>query len=198
MDVRVGLWRKLSTEELMLLNCGAGEDSWESLALQRAQTSHPKVNQCWTFIGKTDAETGAPIYWPPDVKSWLTGKDDDGKDWRQEKKGMTAHEMVGWHHRLNGHESESTPGVGDGQGGLMCCSPWGRKESDTTERLSWTETFYKHLFYYSCYFPTLSFCIRAALGRSRRRKAVRSSQTNLRWEESLYSFPSTTVCAQGK
>ena len=84
-------------------------------------------------------------YWSwssPDVKNWLTGKDPDaGKDWRQEEKGMTEDEMVGWHHWLDGHESEWTLGVGDGQGGLACCDSWGRKESDKTERLNWTDLF---------------------------------------------------------
>ena len=84
-----------------------------------------------------------PILWPPDVKNWLIWKDPDaGKDWRQEEKGTTEEEMVGWHHRLNGHEFESTPGVGDGQGSLVCCSPWGRKESDTTERINWTDRYF--------------------------------------------------------
>ena len=81
-----------------------------------------------------------PIIWPPDAKNWLTGKDPDvGKDGRQEKKGMPEDEMVGWHHRLNGRELEQAPGVGDGQGGLSCCSPWCRKESDMTELLNWTD-----------------------------------------------------------
>ena len=85
-----------------------------------------------------EAET--PILWPPDAKSWLIWKDPDaGKDWGQEEKGMTEDEMVGWHHRLNGHGFGWTLGVGDGQGGLACCGSWGRKESDTTERLNWTE-----------------------------------------------------------
>ena len=84
------------------------------------------------------AET--PILWPSDVKNRLIGKDPDGgKDWRQEEKGMTEDEMVGWHHQRNGHEFEWTPGVGDGQGGLVCCSSWGHKESDMTEWLNWTE-----------------------------------------------------------
>ena len=90
---------------------------------------------CWIFIGRTDAETEAPILWPPDAKNWLTGKDPDArKDWRQEE---TKDEMVGWHHRLNGNESEQSPGVGDGQGSLVCCSPWGHKESDMTEQMNW-------------------------------------------------------------
>ena len=103
------------------------------------QVNH-KGNQSWIFTGRTDAEAEAPVFWPHDIKSWFTGKDPDaGKDWRQEEKGMTEDEMVGWHHWLNGHESEQAPGVGDGQGRLVCCSPWGRKESDMTEKLNWTE-----------------------------------------------------------
>ena len=99
---------------------------------------HPKGNQSWIFIGRTDAEAKAPILWPPDAKSWLIRKDPDvGKDWRREETGTTEDEMVGWHHRLNRHEFEQTPRVGDGQGGLVCCSPWGRKELDTTEQLNW-------------------------------------------------------------
>ena len=92
------------------------------------------------FIGWTGAEAETPILWPPHVKSWLIGKDPDaGRDWGQEEKGTTEDEMAGWHHRLDGHEFEWTPGVGDGQGDLVCCDSWGRKESDTAERLSWTE-----------------------------------------------------------
>ena len=86
-----------------------------------------KGNQSWIFIGRTDAKAEIPIFWPPDAKSWLIGKDPDaGKDWRQEEKGTIEDEMVGWHHRLNGHEFESS-GVGDGQGSLLCCSPWGHR-----------------------------------------------------------------------
>ena len=92
---------------------------------------NPKGNQPWKFIGRTDAE--APIFWPPDVKNWLTGKDPDArKDGRQEEKGATEDEMVGWHHPLNGQDFEQTPGDSEGQGTLTCCSPWGHKESDTT------------------------------------------------------------------
>ena len=101
--MRVGLWRKLSAEELMLLNRGVGKDSWELLDTKEITPVNFKVNQPWIFIGRNDAE--APILWPPYVKSWLVGKDpDSGKDWRQEKR-VTEDEMVGWHHRLNGHES---------------------------------------------------------------------------------------------
>ena len=100
-----------------------------------------KENQPWIFIGRTDAEAEAPILWPPDAKKWLIRKDREAwKDWRQEEKGMTEDEMVGWYHQLDGHEFEQTPGVGDGQGSLTCYSPWGRKESDTTKRLNWTES----------------------------------------------------------
>ena len=92
------------------------------------------------FIGRTDAEAETPVLWPPHAKSWLIGKDPDvGRDWRQEEKGTAEDEMAGWHHRLDGHEFEWTPGVGDGQGGLVCCDSWGPKESDRTERLNWTE-----------------------------------------------------------
>ena len=110
------------------------------LDCKEIQLVHPKGNQSWIFIGRTDAKAEAPILWPPDVKSWLIWKDPDaGKDWRQEKKGMTEDEMVGWHHWLNGHEFEQAPGVADGQGSLACCSQWGHKESDMTEWLNWTE-----------------------------------------------------------
>ena len=99
---------------------------------------NPKGNQSWIFIGRTDSEAETPILWPLDAKNWLIGKDpDSGKDWRQEEKRATEDEMVGWHHQLNGHGFGWTPGVGDGQGGLVCCSSWGHKESDMTEWLNW-------------------------------------------------------------
>ena len=97
------------------------------------QPVHPKGDQSWVFIGRTDGEAETPILLPPDVKNWLLRKDPDaGKDWRWEEKGTTEDEMVGWHHWLDGHEFKLAPGVGDGQGGLVCYSPWGHKESDTT------------------------------------------------------------------
>ena len=137
MDVRVGLWRRLSTEELMLLNCGVGEDSWESLQLQGDQPVYPKGDQSWVFFGRADAK--APILWPPHVKNWLAGKDSDaGRDGGRRRR-RRQDEMAGWHHQLDGHEFGWTSGVGDGQGGLVCCNSWGRKESDTTEQLNWTE-----------------------------------------------------------
>ena len=98
------------------------------LDCREIQPVHPKGNQSWIFIGRTDAEGEAPILWPPDVKNWLIGKDPDaGKDWRKEK-GITENEMFGWHHWLNGVEFEQALGVCDGQRGLACCSPWGHKE----------------------------------------------------------------------
>ena len=107
MDVRIGLWRKLSTEELMLLNCGVGEDSWESLDWKEIQPVHPKGDQSWMFTGRSDAEAKNPVLWPPHVKSWLIWKDPDaGRDCGQEEKGMTENEMAGWHRQLDGHELE--------------------------------------------------------------------------------------------
>ena len=101
------------------------------------QPIHPKGNQSWVFIGRTDVEAETPVLWPPDVKSWLIWKDPDGgKDWGQEEKGTTEDEMVGWYHQLNGHEFVWTLGVCDGQGGLVCCGSWGRKELDTTKLLN--------------------------------------------------------------
>ena len=124
----------------MLLNYGVGEDSWESLGCKEIQPVHPEGDQSWVFIGRTAVEAETPVLWPPDVKSWLFGKDPDaGKEWGQEEKGMTEDEMVGWHHWLDGHGFGWAPGVGDGLGGLACCGSWGCKESDMTERLNWTE-----------------------------------------------------------
>ena len=122
----------LSIKELMLSNCGAGEHCWRvSWTARRLNQVNPTGNQPWIFIGGTDAEAQAPIFWPPDEKSQLIGKDPDaGKDWRQEEKGMTEEEMVGWHHWLNGHEFEQALGDNEGQGSLACCSPQGCKESD--------------------------------------------------------------------
>ena len=110
---------------------------------------HAKGNQPWIFIGRTDAEAESPILWPPGAKNWLIGKDPDaGKEWKQEEKGMTEDETVGWHHGLNGHEFEQAPGVGDGQGSLVSCNPWGRKELDMSEWLNWTEIRYSSGCYY--------------------------------------------------
>ena len=108
------------------------------LDCKEIQPVHPKGNQSWIFIERTDAEAETPILGPPDAMNWLIGKDPDvGKDWRQVEKGTTEDEMVGRHHYLNGHEFEQALGIGDGQGFLACYSPRGRKESDMTERLDW-------------------------------------------------------------
>ena len=110
------------------------------LDCKEIQPVHPKWDQSLVFIGRTDVETETPILWPTDAKSWLIWKDPDaGKDLGQEEKETTEDEMAGWHHQLDGHEFEWTPGIGDGQGGLACCDTGGRKESDTTEQLNWTE-----------------------------------------------------------
>ena len=132
------------------------------LDCKEIQPVHSKGDQSWVFIGRTDVEAETPILWPPDLKNWLLGKDPDtGKDWRWEEKGTTEEEMVEWHHRLDGHESEQAPGVGDGQGSLACCSPWGHKESDTTKKLNW---YVPQLLYpFSCWLtsrllPCPSYC----------------------------------------
>ena len=118
------------------------------LDCKEVQPVHPKGDQAWMFIGRTDAEAETPILWPRDAKSWLFWKDPNaGKDWRWEGKGMTENEMVGWHHRLNGHGFRWTPGVGDGQGGLACCGLWGCKESDMTKRLNWTDNLIDQVFW---------------------------------------------------
>ena len=111
------------------------------LDCKKIQPIHPKGNQSWVFIGRTDAEAETPILWPPHAKSWLVGKDfAAGRDWGQKEKGTTEDEMVGRYHCHKGHEFEQAPGAGEGQGSLACCSPWGCKELDTTEGLNWTDT----------------------------------------------------------
>ena len=126
----------------MLLNYGIGENPVSPLDCKEIQPVHPKGNQSWIYIGRTDAEAETPILWPPDVRNWLIGKDPDaGKDWRQEEKGTTEDEMVGWHHQFNGHESEQASRVGDGQGSLAYYSTWCHKELDMTEWRNWTDGF---------------------------------------------------------
>ena len=126
------------------------------LDCKEIQPVHSKGDQSWDFFGRNDAKAETPVLLPPRAKSWLIGKDSDARrDWGQEEKGMKEDEMAGWHHWLDGRESEWTPGVGDGQGGLVCCNSWGCKELDMTVRLNWTElkeveivnTFFKKLTY---------------------------------------------------
>ena len=148
----------------MLLNCGVGEDSWQFLDCKEIQPVNHKGNQSWIFVGRTDAEAKVPILWPPDVKNWLLSKDlDAGKDWRQEEKGTAEDEMFGWLHRFDGHELEQALGVGDGQGSLACCSPWGGKELDMTEQLNRTDTNQSLKFWiiqHTHALPSLSFLIK--------------------------------------
>ena len=117
----------------LILQVATGERFFFTFIFESLELS-PELAHC------NDAKAETPVLWPPHAKSWLIGKDSDARrDWEQEEKGTTEDEMAGWHHWLDGRESEWTPGVGDGQGGLACCNSWGRKESDTTEWLNWTE-----------------------------------------------------------
>ena len=116
------------------------EKTLESLLDNEIQPVNPKGDQSWVFIWRTDAEAETPILWPPYTKRWLIGKDPHaGRDWGQEEKGTTEDEMAGWHHWLDGHEFEWTPGIVDGQGGLVFCDSWGYKQSDMTEHVNWPD-----------------------------------------------------------
>ena len=136
------MWELDLKEVWMLKNWGSWtvvlEKTLESpLDCKKIKSVHPKGDQSWVFIGRTDAEAETPILWPPDAKRQLIRKDSDpGKDWRQEEKGMTEDETVGWYHWLNGREFVQAPGDGEEQGSLVCFSPWGRKELGTTEQLN--------------------------------------------------------------
>ena len=128
--------KKVECWRIDTVECCVGEDSWDSLDCKEIKPVNHKGNQYWIFIGRTDIEAEAPILWQPDAKSQLTGKDPDaGKDWGQEKE-VTEYERVGWHHRVNRHEFEQTLGDSEGQGSLMCYSPWSHREWDTTDRLN--------------------------------------------------------------
>ena len=136
---------------MLQMNCGSGEDSWESFGLQGEYTSNPKEKQPWIFTRRVDAEAEAPILRSPDMKSRLTGKDlNAGKNWAQ-KKRVTENETVGWHHQLNGHEFEQTPGDSEGQRSLACCSPcdcrvrhdWVTEQQQPNTRWSWNNSTFR-------------------------------------------------------
>ena len=130
------------------------------LMAEEIQPVHSEGDQPWDFFGRNNAKAETPVLWPPHAKSWLIGKDSDaGRDWGQEEKGMTEDEMAGWHHWLDGREFEWALGIGDGQGGLACCNLWGCKESDTTERLNWTELNSASIFLLpSLTIPSILYC----------------------------------------
>ena len=131
-------WTFLEASEITWFSFKAPNSKQLTLADHFPFAQH--LPEPWDFFGRNDVKAETPVLWPPHAKSWLIGKDfDAGRDWGQEEKGTTQDEMARWHHWLYGRESEWTPGVGDGQGGLACWDSWGRKELDTTERLNWTE-----------------------------------------------------------
>ena len=139
-EILGGLFWKITNIWNSLLTVVLEETPESPLSCKEIQPVHPTGDQSWVFFGRNDAKAETPVLWPPHVKSWLTGKDSDaGRGWGQEEKGMTEDEMAGWHHRLDGCEFAWTLGVGDEQGGLVCCDSWGRRESDTTEWLNWTD-----------------------------------------------------------
>ena len=131
--------KKVEHEELIFWTVVLEKSLESPLGSKEIKPVIPKGNQSWIFIGRTDAEAETPIVWPPDAKNWLIGKDPNAeKDWRQEEKGTTEDEMVGWHHRLDGHGFEQAPGVSDRQGSLVCCSPWGcRVRHNWVTELNW-------------------------------------------------------------
>ena len=142
--MRVGPSRRLNAKNWCFWTVVLEKTLESPLDCKEIQPVHSERDQPWDFFGRNDATAETPVLGPPHVKSWLTGKvSDAGRDWGQEEKGMTEDEMAGCHHRLDGHEFERTPGVGDGQGGLACCNLWGHKESDTTEQLNWTTEKFK-------------------------------------------------------
>ena len=137
MEVKVGCEESWVPKSWCLWTVVLEKTLENPLDCREIQPIHSKGNQPWDFFGRTDAKAETPILWPPHVKSWLIGKDSDaGRDWGQETKGTAEDEMAGWHHGLDGRESEWTPGVGDGQGGLACWDSWGHKELDMTEWLN--------------------------------------------------------------
>ena len=134
------LWNKIQTLLFQVLQTVPCLHFQSSPNVPRFTRCSVVIKYKHDFFGRNDAEAGTPVLWPPHVKTWLIGKDSDaGRDWGQEEKGTTEDEMAGWHPWLDGRESEWTPGVGDGQGGLVCCDSWGCKELDMTERLIWSD-----------------------------------------------------------
>ena len=142
MDVRVWTIKKAEHQRIDAFELWCWRRSLrDPLDCKEIKPVNPKGNHSWIYTGRTEDEADTPILWPPDVKRWLIGKDPDaGKDWGHEEKGATEDEVVGWHHQLNEDEFEQIPGDGDGQGSLGCCSPWGHKEADMTERLKNNKT----------------------------------------------------------
>ena len=137
MDVKVGCKENWAPRNWCFWTVVLEKTLVSPLDCKEIKPVHPKGDQSWIFIGRTDVKVEVPILWPPDAKSWLIRKDHDaGKDWRQEEKGTTEHEMVGWYDWPNGREFEQAPGDAEGQGSLACYSPWGHKESDMTEQLN--------------------------------------------------------------
>ena len=133
-------WTSWALKSLCLWTVVLEKTLASPLDYKEIQPVHPKGNQSWIFIGRTDAEAETPILWPSDSKNWLIWKGPNaGKDWRQQEKGMTEDEMAGWHHWLDRHEFEQAVEVDDGQGSLACCSPWSCKEWNTTEQLNWND-----------------------------------------------------------
>ena len=161
MDVGVGLWKNWAQKKWCFWTVVL-ENTLESLLdCKEIQPVHSEGDQPWVFFGRNDAKAETPVFWPPHAKSWLIGKDPDaGRDWEQEEKGTTEHEMAGWDHWLDGRESEWTPGVGDRQGGLECCDSWGHKVRHywATE-LNWTELLFFFKFCYWAIWVTYIFCI---------------------------------------
>ena len=140
MDVKVGLEESWVPKNWCFWTVVLEKTLESPLDCKEIQPVHSEGDQPWDFFGRNVAKAETPVLWPPHEKSGLIGKDSDaGRDWGQEEKGTTQDEMAVWHHWLDGCESEWTPGVGNGQGGLACCNSWGCKESDMTERLNWTE-----------------------------------------------------------
>ena len=140
MDVRVGREEGWARKNWCFWTVVLEKTPGSPLDCKEIQPVYSEGDEPWDFFRGNDAEAETPVLWPPLAKSWLIGKDSDaGRDWGQEEKGTTEDEMAGWHHWLNRRESGWTLGVGDGQGGLACCNSWGGKESDTTERLIWSE-----------------------------------------------------------